>query len=99
MLIEANIIQAFLSLPPDYDKKKIRSEIRRKNEIRDVHDRAMQDRRAKVLLDEALPEIFRVKVGQIKPGSEVQITVVYIVELPVEEHSVCFNLPSCVAPK
>ena len=58
-----------------------------------------QDRQTAVLLEETSPDIFRIKLGQLKPGAGAKIWINYISELPVENKSVRFTVPTTIAPR
>ena len=59
----------------------------------------LQDHKTAVLLEETTPDVFRIKLGQLKPGEGAKITLVYISELPVEEQAIRLTVPTTIAPR
>jgi Ca-activated chloride channel family protein len=51
------------------------------------------------LLDEERPDVFTASVGNLAPGTEVEIEVTYVAELPFEGESIRFMLPTTVSPR
>ena len=51
------------------------------------------------MLEETTPDIFKIKVGQLKPGSGAKIRIVYISELPVEEKAIRLTIPTTISPR
>jgi hypothetical protein len=58
-----------------------------------------QEHRTAVLLEETTPDIFRIKVGQLKPGAGATIRLEYISELPAEDNSARLTVPTTIAPR
>ncbi len=58
-----------------------------------------QDQNTAILLEESAPDIFRIKLGQLKAGSGAIIKLTYISELPVEDRAVRLTVPTTVAPR
>ena len=52
-----------------------------------------------VLMKVTTPEIFGIKLGQLKPRTEAKITVVCISELPAEETEIRLTIPTTKAPR
>jgi hypothetical protein len=50
-------------------------------------------------LEETTPDIFRIKLGQLKPGAGAKISLEYVSELPVENKAVRFTVPTTIAPR
>jgi hypothetical protein len=55
--------------------------------------------RSAVLMEETTPDIFKIKLGQLKPGSGAKIRIVYISELPVEQSAIRLTIPTTIAPR
>jgi Ca-activated chloride channel family protein len=51
------------------------------------------------LLDEERPDVFRASIGNLAPGAEVQIELTYVAELPIDDDSIRFTLPTTVSPR
>jgi hypothetical protein len=81
------------------DGRTIKTQIKKKEEARQTYDQAMSEHRTAVLLEETTPEIFLIKLGQLKPGEGAVITLVYISELPVEGKAVRLTIPTTIAPR
>ena len=52
-----------------------------------------------ILLEETAPDIFSMKLGQLKPGAWAKVKLTYIMELPVEERSIRLTIPTTIAPR
>ena len=64
-----------------------------------VYDDAMAEGHGAFLLDEERPDVFTASIGNLAPGAEVQIELTYVTELPVEDDSIRFTLPTTVSPR
>ena len=64
-----------------------------------MYEEAVREKRTAVLLSSARPDIFQLRVGQLAPGAECEVTVSYVVELPVEEASTRLELETKVHTK
>ena len=75
---------------------------------------AMQRRQTAILLEETTPDIFQIKVGHLSPGAGakvgpliptagstglLQVSLVYLSELPVEDEKIRLTIPTTVAPR
>ena len=45
------------------------------------------------------PDIFQMKVGNLSPGATCEITISFIMELPVEEGKTRMTIPTTIAPR
>ena len=52
-----------------------------------------------ILLEETAPDIFSMKLGQLKPGAGAKVKLTYIMELPVEDKSIRLTIPTTIAPR
>ena len=107
---EANPIEAIYRFPIEeeaavvsfeavIDGRTIKTQIKKKEDARQTYDQAMTGHRSAVLLEETTPEIFMIKLGQLKPGAGAAITLIYISELPVEGKMVRLTIPTTIAPR
>merc|ERR1711963_969513 len=52
-----------------------------------------------IMLNEVSPDVFSMKLGQLKPGSRASIKLTYIMELPVENGQTRLTIPTTIVPK
>ena len=90
---------AVVSFEAVIDGRTIKTQIKKKKDARQTYDQAMTEHRSAVLLEETTPEIFMIKLGQLKPGAGAVITLIYISELPVEGKAVRLTIPTTIAPR
>jgi len=64
-----------------------------------AYDDAIAAGHGAFLLDEERPDVFTASIGNLAPGAEVQIELTYVAELPVEDESIRFTLPTTVSPR
>jgi Ca-activated chloride channel family protein len=64
-----------------------------------VYDDAIAEGHGAFLLDEERPDVFTASIGNLAPGAEVQIELTYVTELPLEDDSIRFTLPTTVSPR
>ena len=76
---------AVKSFEAEIDGQKIVTEVKEKEKARREYDEAIKDKKTAVLLEETQPDIFRIKLGQLKPGAGAEIVITYMSELPVED--------------
>ncbi len=81
------------------DGRVIRTEVKEKEKARKEYDEAIKQQKTAVLLEETKPDIFQIKVGQLKPGSSAKVVLRYISELAVEDKSVRLTIPTTIAPR
>jgi hypothetical protein len=81
------------------DGKKTVIEVNEKELARSDYEGAIKDRKTAVLLEETQPDIFRMKIGQLKPGTEANISIKCICEFPVEDNKIKLTIPTTVAPR
>ena len=65
----------------------------------EAYDDAIAAGHGAFLLDEERPDVFMASVGNLAPGTEVEIEVTYVAELPFEGESIRFMLPTTVSPR
>ena len=65
----------------------------------EAYDDAIAAGHGAFLLDEERPDVFTASVGNLAPGTEVEIEVTYVAELPFEGESIRFMLPTTVSPR
>ncbi len=77
----------------------IRGTIKKKEEAKEIYDRAKEAGQVASLLDQERPNIFTQSVANIEPGKEVEITIQYIDLLPYDDGKYTFNFPTVVGPR
>ena len=90
---------AVISFEAKVDDRKISTQIKEKEQARKDYDEAMQNRKTAVLLEETRPDIFKIKVGHLKPNQEAEICITYVTELPVEDGNIKLTIPTTIAPR
>ena len=90
---------AVIYFEAEVDGRKILTQVKEKEQAREVYAEAMRNKKTAVLLEETQPDIFRIKLGQLKPGAGTKIVIKYICELPVEESKVRLTIPTTIAPR
>ena len=81
------------------DDRKIVTHVKEKDKAREDYDDAVRNKKTAVLLEETQPDIFQIKLGQLKPGAGATITIKYIGELPVEDGKSKLTIPTTIAPR
>ena len=64
-----------------------------------AYDDAIAEGHGAFLLDEERPDVFTASIGNLASGAEVQIELTYVAELPLEDDSIRFTLPTTVSPR
>lgn len=77
----------------------VRGTIKKKEEAKEIYDRAKEAGHVASLLDQERPNIFTQSVANIEPGKEVEITIQYIDLLPYDDGKYTFNFPTVVGPR
>ena len=107
---ESNAIEVSYSFPVEesaaitnfnasIDGHEIEGEVKKRQEAKADYDRAMFEGNSAILLEETAPDIFSMKLGQLKAGSGAKIKLTYIMELPVEEKAIKLTVPTTIAPR
>ena len=90
---------AVTSFEAEVDNRKIVTEVKEKDKARNDYGDAMKNHKTAVLLEETQPDIFQIKLGQLKPEAEATIKIKYVSELPVEDGKVKLTIPTTIAPR
>jgi Ca-activated chloride channel family protein len=64
-----------------------------------LYDDALEAGHGGYLLDEERGDVFTASLGNVKPGSEVALSITYVTELAAEGAAVRFTLPTTVSPR
>ena len=64
-----------------------------------AYDDAIAEGHGAFLLDEERPDVITASIGNLASGAEVQIELTYVAELPLEDDSIRFTLPTTVSPR
>jgi len=75
------------------------AQVKEKEKAKAEYQQAMRDHNSAILLDETAPDIFKMKLGQLKAGEKAQVKLTYIMELPIEEKAVRLTIPTTIAPR
>ena len=65
----------------------------------DDYDQAIKCGNSAILLEETAPDIFSMKLGQLKAGAGATIRLTYIMELPMEDYTIRMTIPTTIAPR
>ena len=63
------------------------------------YDDALEAGHGGFLLDEERADVFTASLGNLKPGSDVELSITYVTELAAEGEAVRFTLPTTVSPR
>ncbi|XP_040191526.1 von Willebrand factor A domain-containing protein 5A-like [Rana temporaria] len=110
---EENAVEAIFVFPMDEDSavysfeatiegKKIIADLQEKEQAHKTYDEAISRGRQAFLLekDKTSGDIFSCSVGNLPPGQEAEVTLQYVLELPVEaDGAVRFVLPAVLNPR
>lgn len=83
----------------EVDNRTIVTDVKSKNEAINEYNKSIFNKKTAVLFEETTPDIYKIKVGHINPGSEVKIKIVYIAELPVDDNCIRLTIPTVIAPR
>jgi len=64
-----------------------------------TYDDALEAGHGGFLLDEERADVFTASLGNLKPGSAVELSITYVTELAAEGEAVRFTLPTTVSPR
>ena len=81
------------------DDRIIVTKIQEKEKAREEYNEAVRNHKTAVLLEETQPDIFQIKLGQLKPGAGAKIKIKYLTELPVEDGKIKLTIPTTIAPR
>jgi len=90
---------AIIGFEATIDGTEIEAIVKGKEEAKAEYDQAMRQGNSAILLDETAPDIFSMKLGQLKPGAGAQVKLTYIMELPVEDKYMRLSVPTTIAPR
>ena len=95
-LPEGSAVCAFSVL---LDGKRIRGEVRPRDEAFDRYDDAMAAGHGAFLVDQERPNIFTASVGNLRPKEKATIELSYLIELPSEGDGYRLMIPTTVSPR
>ncbi len=93
---------AVTAFEAEVEGRTITTKVKAKKEAAQEYSDAVQAGHTAVLLEEDKPDVFTIKIGQLKPGSGAKIRLIYASELPVDEGSVKavrLTVPTTIAPR
>jgi len=74
-------------------------EVKERDRAFEIYDDAMMRGDGALLLDEERPDVFIASVGNLPPGKELLLKVVYVTELHVDDEGLRFVVPTTVSPR
>jgi Ca-activated chloride channel family protein len=74
-------------------------EVKERDQAFEMYDDAMMRGDGALLLDEERPDVFVASVGNLPPGKELLLKIVYVTELHVDDDGLRFVLPTTVSPR
>ena len=74
-------------------------EVMERSKAFDTYDKALEAGHGAFLLDQERPDVFTASVGNVLPGTEVTLRLVYVTELQLEGSALRFVLPTTVSPR
>lgn len=80
-------------------ERMITGEIREKKEAFQVYDQALDKGDSAFLLEQYRPNIFQVSLGQVLPGEEVRVSIVYLETFAYQDGELRITIPTLVAPR
>jgi Ca-activated chloride channel homolog len=80
-------------------KRLVKGTIKRREEARQIYERARERGHVASLLDQERPNIFTQSVANIGPGEKVEITIAYVEMLPYADGAFTFCFPMVVGPR
>nr|CAH0110060.1 unnamed protein product [Daphnia galeata] len=88
----------------EVDGRVIEGVVKEKAEAKTDYDEALKSGHSAFLVEEKLPDVFKVdnchaKVGNLAAGSGAKIRLTYVTELKVEGEEIRFYLPTTIAPR
>ena len=90
---------AIVAFEANIDGHEIQAVVKEKQQAKNDYNQAMQMGHSAILLEETAPDIFSMKLGQLKAGAGAKVKLTYIMELPVEEKAIRLSVPTTIAPR
>ena len=90
---------AIIAFEANIDGHEIEAVVKEKEKAKQEYNQAVQHGNSAILLEETAPDIFSMKLGQLKAGAGATVKLTYIMELPVEEKSIRLTVPTTIAPR
>jgi Ca-activated chloride channel family protein len=80
-------------------ERKIRGEIKRKQEARATYEKARSEGRRASLVDQERPNMFTTSVANIGPHSSITVDIAYLDTVPFRDGRYTLNLPLSITPR
>ena len=91
---------AVVGLEAIIDGRKVKGEVQEKQKARDMYENAIASGLSAAYAEEKSGDIFNLSLGNLPSGSEAQISIKMVGELPIEaDGQVRFTLPSVLKPR
>ncbi|MCO8271302.1 VIT domain-containing protein [Actinoplanes sp. TRM 88003] len=81
------------------DERTITAELQERGQAREAYDQAIQAGQRASIAEEERPDVFTMRVGNIRPGERVVIELTLVGPLPFEDGEATFRFPLVVAPR
>src|SRR4029077_18993262 len=79
--------------------REIRGEIRRREDAREIYERARESGRLAALLDEERPNVFTQSVANLQPGVPIEVEIHYVAPLPYRDGAFELVFPTVMGPR
>ena len=83
----------------DVDGRKIVTRVKETEEAKMEYNAAIKESTTAILLEEVRQDIFKIKLGQLKPGAGAKIVLKYISELPLDDSKIRLTIPTTITPR
>jgi len=80
-------------------ERRIRGEIKRKEEARETFERAKSEGRRASLVDQERPDMFTTSVANIAPHSSITVEIAYLDTIPFRDGRYALSLPLSITPR
>ena len=90
---------SYTAFNANIDGHEIEAEVKEINQAKEHYDQAIKCGNSAILLEESAPDIFSMKLGQLKAGAGATIRLTYIMELPMEDKAIRMTIPTTIAPR
>ena len=81
------------------DGNEVVAVIKEKDEAEAEYHQAMREDKTAIMLNEVSPDVFCLKLGQLKTGARASLKLTYIMELPVEDGQTKLTIPTTIMPR
>ncbi|XP_037040285.1 von Willebrand factor A domain-containing protein 5A-like [Bradysia coprophila] len=85
----------------ELDDRMIKGVVKPREEAQEAYDEAVANRTTAFLGEETKADMFKLRVGSLRPGSRVKVTIEYVTEVKNEPgtNNIRFYIPTTIAPR